>query len=602
MPSHNAEGHQVWNPSVGKYFKPASNQRESYGGVVGALNDQLAAQGSVNKAYPHNFAGIISAIEDLTFTQKAPPVTPDVRPPGGDVGTDSEGNPEWVWATEPSNGELWYDTRQGRLFIAIDNEYYQTNGADGLAQVTQDSVAPLTPVIGQFWWDLSTKTLYIFDGFWFDEAGEVKGTHEPGYTPVWRVVTDAEGGGSTQTTATLPLADASNYSTLNFGTVLPTVDTSGWLVQRDINQYLFTAIQSLEAGIETGELERFEVTLDTASPAAPKAGDLWYDTANLELSIYYTDNLTSQWVPTNVNYNYDAKITVLESLIASERVERTAADTTLSSTITSTVANSTLVQELQTKLATVELEIAVRPILDASQFATTTSSTSLATRVTSLETAQPDYTLVQSQATADAQYLALTTAIASLATTTQLNAVIASIPSIAGLATTQNVTDAIANITTEYLPRTGGTLSGSFVAEKTDMSQATFDFSGQKWYGYNTHKYLTNAATPSYVTFGTTEKFNQYAWDFAANEDFSWVYNDSNKVFSITKEGPACSTLYVGDFSENDGTSRVILNKIDVKDRLIKYQTAFEQLRQGVSTSYDFDSLKATILTSLAIV
>ena len=73
---------------------------------------------------------------------------------------------------------------------------------------------------------------------------------------------------------------------------------------------MFTAIQSLEAGIETGELERFEVTLDTASPAAPKAGDLWYDTANLELSIYYTDSLTSQWVPTNVNYNYDAKITV----------------------------------------------------------------------------------------------------------------------------------------------------------------------------------------------------------------------------------------------------------------------------------------------------
>jgi hypothetical protein len=307
-------------------------------------------------------------------------------------------------------------------------------------------------------------------------------------------------------------------------------------------------------------------------------------------------------VPTNVNYNYDAQITILESLISSERVERTAAVTSLSSAITNAVANSALVEELQTKLATVELEIAVRPIIDTTQFATTTDSASLATRVTSLETAQPDYTLVQSQASADAQYLALTTAIASLATTTQLNAVIASIPSIAGLATTQNVTDAIANITTEYLPRTGGTLSGSFVAEKTDMSQATFDFSGQKWYGYNTHKYLTNATTPSYVTFGTKAKFNQYTWDFAANEDFNWVYNDSNKVFSITKDGPACSTLYVGDFSQNDGTSRVILNKIDVKDRLIKYQTAFEQLRQGVNTSNDFESLKANILTSLAIV
>ena len=165
MPSHNAEGYQVWNPSVGKYFKPTSNKRESYGGVVAALNDQLTSQGAVNKSYPSTFAGIIAAIEDLTFTQKKEPVDPGVRPPGGDVIIDGEGNPEWIWATEPRDGELWYDTRQGRLFIALDNEYYQTNGADGLAQVTADSVAPTTPVIGQFWWDLSTKTLYIFDGF-----------------------------------------------------------------------------------------------------------------------------------------------------------------------------------------------------------------------------------------------------------------------------------------------------------------------------------------------------------------------------------------------------------------------------------------------------
>ena len=62
MPSRNTEGNQVWNPSVGIYFKPAANQRESYGGIIGALNDNIQTQGGDNKAYPHNFAGIIAAM------------------------------------------------------------------------------------------------------------------------------------------------------------------------------------------------------------------------------------------------------------------------------------------------------------------------------------------------------------------------------------------------------------------------------------------------------------------------------------------------------------------------------------------------------------
>jgi len=603
MPNNNAEGHQVWNPSVGRYFKPGANERESYGGIVAALNDQLASQGSTNKAYPHNFAGIIAAIEDLVFTQKEVPVVPGVRPPGGDIGTDSEGNPEWIWATEPRDGELWYDTRQGRLFIALENEYYQTNGGDGLAQVTTDSVAPTTPVIGQFWWDISTKVLYIFDGFWLDEFNVPQGVHKPGYTPMWRVVTGAESS-TTQTTATLPLADAGNYATLglNSGTVLPAVDTSGWLVQKDINQYLFTGIQLLEAEVDAGKLARFEVSLGTTAPVSPKTGDLWYDTANLDLSIYYKDDNTSQWVPTNVNYNYDAQITILESLIATERVERTAADTSLTSTIASTVANSSLVQELQSKLTSVELEIAVRPIFDISLYNTVSSATLLTQRVSSLETAAPDYTLVQSKTEASAQYSSLNAAVATLATATELAAVNAAIPSIVGLATTAEVTNAIANITTEYLPRTGGTLSGAFISEKSDATKTTFDFSGEKWYGYNTHKYLTNAPTASYARFGTNSNYNEYAWDFTANEDFCWVYNDNNKVFSITKEGPACSTLYLADFHDNNENGRVISNKIDVKDRLVKYQSAFEQMRQGVNDATDFSSLKANILTSLALV
>ena len=132
------------------------------------------------------------------------------------------------------------------------------------------------------------------------------------------------------------------------------------------------------------------------------------------------------------------------------------------------------------------------------------------------------------------------------------------------------------------------------------MTQATFDFSGQTWYGHNTHKYLTNSAQPAYVTFGTNEKAYEYAWDFSSEEDFCWVYNDTNKVFSITKDGPACSTLYLADIDSNTTNGRQLHNKIDVKERLVKYQSAFQQMRQGVANATDFDSLKANILTSLA--
>jgi hypothetical protein len=175
-------------------------------------------------------------------------------------------------------------------------------------------------------------------------------------------------------------------------------------------------------------------------------------------------------------------------------------------------------------------------------------------------------------------------------------------PDLSSFTTQADIDSSISNITTEYLPRTGGTLSGSFIVEKVDLADPAFDFSNEKWYSYNTHKYRTNSTAPHFATFGTNEKPWEYAWDFSSNEDFCWVYGDSSKVFSITKDGPACSQLYIGDFNNNTSNGRSISNKIDVKDRLVKYQSAFETMRQGVANATDFDSLKANILSALASV
>ena len=102
MPKENAEGHLVWNPSVGLYHKPAADQRESYGGIVGALQDHIEQAGDVVKAYPHNFAGIIAAIQDLNVAASDVPVTPDVHPPGGNIIINPiTGLPEWDQISDP---------------------------------------------------------------------------------------------------------------------------------------------------------------------------------------------------------------------------------------------------------------------------------------------------------------------------------------------------------------------------------------------------------------------------------------------------------------------------------------------------------------------
>jgi hypothetical protein len=178
------------------------------------------------------------------------------------------------------------------------------------------------------------------------------------------------------------------------------------------------------------------------------------------------------------------------------------------------------------------------------------------------------------------------------------------IPSITNLSTREEVTQAVANITNDFLPRNGGIIQGNLKVNKNDIGLPGLDFTAAPTDSRMAFKFATNSGYDdnTEATFGTTNNFWEYAYNFGSKEDFCWVYNDNNKVFSITKDGPACSTLYLGDIKENTIEGRVILNKIDVKDRLVKYQTAFEQLRQNVSNSNDFDSLKANILTSLASV
>jgi hypothetical protein len=190
----------------------------------------------------------------------------------------------------------------------------------------------------------------------------------------------------------------------------------------------------------------------------------------------------------------------------------------------------------------------------------------------------------------------------SRATVQQLTDVISAIPDTSDLISKDQVDAKILAVFTDFLPRTGGRFTGGITMDKSDLSQAGFDFSTNPYSGYNALNFRSVAPTEEYVNFGTTNEFWEYAWKFNSEEDFCWIYDDDNKVFSITKEGPACSTLILGDFGDNTQNGRTLHNKIDVRDRLIKYQTAFEEMRQSVSTAENFDELKLALLMALASV
>ena len=604
MPGRDSDGYQTWNPSVGIYHKPAAVKRESYGGIIAAFQDIQKEANNTVKSYPENFAGIIAAIQDLIISGKSPGSDAGEKPPGGDINIDIDtGIPEWIETEKPLNGQLWFDTRQGRLFVWVDDDWYQTNGADGLPIITEEDTPPSIGrvVPGQFWYEKSEGNLFIFVGDYYQSDGSI--SDNPTDRPIWKLVAELDNP-HLQTTATLPLAierDAIIAAAAG-DTILPEILANEFRVQKDYNQWIFASLFSLEESVI--ENRDSAVVIGELPPDAPKQGQLWYDTESLELSVWYEDDDSGQWVPTSVAYSFDDQLVPLEAAIATETRHREQAIHHLEQLINNFDAvDDTEIKALDARITEVEGEVTTANSLVNTfvQYDTyNTHISQLASRVNSLETATPDYSTLITKVEAADEHTALQAAIDSKVTQSQLQSVADLIPSVNSFVTANDITAAINNITVEYLPRTGGVLTGSFQLDKSDTSKPGIDFSSASYNSRQAFKFAANAQTEAYTTFGTTSDPWEYAWDFASDEDFCWIYNDTNKVFSITKEGPACSTLYLGDIGDNTNNGRVIHNKIDVKERLNTYQTAMENIRQAVSSSTDYDSLKSGLLTALA--
>ena len=577
-PTYNAEGQAVWKPQPGENWPGGLRYVQSYGGIVSALQDIQAARGDTVKAYPNNFAGIIAAIEDLQeYTTEG--TLPDVGapPPGWEIIVNPDGSIGGDWQKPPPDGSLWFDTRQGRLFIAINDEYIQTNGGDGLAHVGPNPpVNP--PVIGSQWLDTDTGLYYVYIG-----EGQ------------WQaVVSDGE---ITLTTATLPLSIAETRATDSYEVqVLPELPTNDQMqVQKDYNTWLMEALISLDQAVTEGSVSISE----TPPTDNVVAGTLWYDSNTLELSIYYVDDNSAQWVPVSVGYAVDEALEPLALKLEQEIETRAQNIQSLTEAIAAfDQIDNARIDELAVKLTNAESKIealeGIEPP-DLSGFVLSGVTEQLATRIKSLEDNPPD--LSGFAVIADVTQVAQQLAALDLLT---LDDVRPLIPDITAKVEQADIDASVSAITNDFLPRNGGTIDGSFIVNKIDISQPAFDVSSSWFNSQALFKLSAYAPVENSVTFGATDQWWQYAWKFAADEEFAWIYNDSSKVFSITKDGPACSQLFLSQFGSNDANGRTLVNTIEVGEQLAKYQNTFEQIRSAVSTSSDYDSLKTNLLQVLS--
>ena len=612
MPGHNAEGNQTWNPSVGIYHTPAKDKRESYGGIIAALQDQTVNAGGITRAYPENFAGIIAAIKDLQIAAEQPGVDTGEYPEGGEIIIRPDGTPEWIVIEEPQEGTLWFDTRQGRLFVYANDEndvgdWYQTNGGDGIPILTDDGSPPdiQVAVPGQMWFDKLSNNLYIFAGDYQADDGSINQDGNGGL--VWKLLSDMDDD-FIQTTGTLPLTLVGpRIKSLENFTYLPDIDLSegAYTVQKDYNEWILEAVINLDTALEQVD----PILIGSDAPLLPKPGQLWYDTTRLELNIWYIDNDSEQWVPTAVSYAYDQTLKSIQSSLTTESAVRAAAVTNVETNVENIRADlqikiTNVLSEVGTLderlLSTIqELEAKIENRLDTEDY--NNLSASIVSRITTLETATPDYNLLLS-VDAAAELEQRVTALANTkATPESVTAVQALIPDVSTFTTQADIDTSVSAITNDYLLNTGDEITGTLTLNKFDIATPGIDYSTSASNGTQALKFKTSTPDVSrYTTFGTTDNYWEYAWEFESEEEFCWIYNDTSKVFSINNEGPACSNLFIGDLSTTDLNGRVINNKIDLKERLVTYKEAFEEMRQGVSNATDFDSLKANILTALS--
>ena len=584
---------------------------ESYQGIIDAFNTMRAAQNEPIRNYPANFKGIIEAILEIKKWGQA---GDGDNPPGWYPIYDDDGNViGGDWNPVPDNGTLWFDERQGRLFVWIDDAFYQTNGADGLPHLGENP--PTTEVPGAFWFNATTNTLYIYNG------------------SSWVPISAPEG----VSTNTLILADPTRAARSTNRPFLP--DTSGIGTQSDLNKWIFSALENLEEEIEQNA-GKFQVYMSDTPPSQVEEGDLWYNTNKLQMLIRYNDAWSASAIPlvqddtfaalsNTVEQNREAAAAAVANAIGlidqvanrPERVYSLGYDLNEDAIqLVDSKGDNHLVKvrgqggiNIDVTSDGIQIDAsALSNALDALEqtVASGDNVNALGTRVTLIEGNVS--TLLNTPTVNPATVSALQATVSQLPTAADVSgrlsllggtlegALSMSNQRILSVGTPVENSDAARKLDVDnlkdyadstFINKTNSTVSG-FSIQKSDVNSAVFDFSSGAFNGQQALKLQTFGGSNNFATFGTTENPWEYAWNFNSEEDFCWVHETAGKQVSINKDGLTAKKLTLGTFLPNTSNGTVVMNKIDVGETL-------QAIKSALQASTSFEEFKAQVLASI---
>jgi len=586
---------------------------DSYQGIIDAFNTLRESQGEEKRGYDPNYRGIIEAILDLKKWGQA---GDGDYPPGWVPEYDNDGNViGGEWNPSPDNGTLWFDERQGRLFVWVDDGFYQTNGGDGLPHVGENP--PSSEVPGSFWFNSSTQVLYIYDG------------------SNWTIVTAAAAGAST---ATLMLADPTTDQFRANRPFLP--DSTGLATQQDYNVWIHNALEDLETQIEA-QAGEFKVFMSDSPPHQPEEGDLWYNTMKLQMLVRYDGAWVASAIPlvlddsfvslsNTVEHNREEAAAGLRDALAQihevanrpERLYRMVYDVAEQGI---QLVNTKTTEKFLIKLdgsEGVNVNVTGNGIqIDASALSnelhaleqTVASGTNVAAIDTRLGVVESNVAnLLNTTVVSPTAFSILQAAVSELPTASDVSgrlsllggtlegALSMSNQRILNVGVPVNNSDAARKIDIDnlkdysdstYLSKTASTISG-FNVQKSDVASPVFDFSSGAFNGQQALKLRTFGGTNNFATFGTTEMPWEYAWNFGSEEDFCWVHETAGKQVSINKDGLTAKKLTLGTFLPNTSNGTVVMNKIDVGETL-------QAIKSALQASSSFEEFKAQVLASI---
>ena len=581
----------------------SSNQTASgYQGIIDAFNLIRIQNGELRRNYDASYQGIIRAVLDLKKWGNA---TSGEFPPGWEIQTDGDGNiTGGAWNPTPENGTLWFDQRVGRLFVWEDDGFYQANGADGVPAVSDNP--PTQQVTGQLWYNTTTGALYIYNGSTWTQISDVAGVD----------------------TSTLVLSNPTQSSFTGFSNTItaPTVVT-----QEDYNQWLVTALQTLETNLEA-TISAEPMQYGTMMPSTGDDGTFFLKTDENELYVRYSNN----WLPVspaqdistdsaiaalqNANTTTSSSISSIENDIAALQLAVSGNDTDITAlqaqphhTYTigtaSTTGNSNtgiyIVDETNASTGvaisgagnvevaddangiTINISAAEQRISEIeADYLTSADKTSLESDITAIETTISNYATVLSNISA------LQTDVAALPTFSDLSvnldaegaqlfgAINVQDNRITNVATPTNSSDAATRgyvdgretvIRNDLVSKTGGSVSHILITN-SNADIAGIDYSGAANMGLDAFKFQTYSLTgTNYATFGTTTTPWEYSWEYESDESFNWIRNGT-RVFAINGEKTYAKDLVLCDLAANANGPQ-FNNQIDVRTKLAQIDT-----------------------------